>query len=175
MTLFLSFLAVQALVGALDNLLHHEITEKLPSRASARAELALHAARELIYAGIFLIVAWIAPLGLFAWALLGVLLIEVAITMADFIEEDRTRTLPPFERVLHTFLAVNFGIVLSLAAPLWAEWARQPTGLAFEPRGLFSAFFTLCALGVGAWGARNAIASAALFAKARAREIAARP
>jgi uncharacterized protein (TIGR01777 family) len=175
MTLFLSFLTVQALVGALDNLLHHEITEKLPRHASARTELALHAARELIYAGIFLIVAWLAPHGLLAWALLGVLLIEVAITMADFIEEDRTRTLPPFERTLHTFLAVNFGVVLCLAAPLWAAWAREPTGFAFEPRGLFSAFFTLCAFGVGAWGVRNVIASAGLFAKARLSAIAPRP
>lgn len=167
MTLFLSFLTAQALIGALDNLVHHEITEKLPSHTSARLELALHAARELIYAGIFLVVAWIAPLGLWAWALLGVLLVEIGITIADFIEEDRTRTLPPFERALHTFLAVNFGIVLALAAPLWSQWAAQPTSLVIEPRGLFSHFFTLCAVGVGAWGVRNVIASAALFAKAR--------
>jgi uncharacterized protein (TIGR01777 family) len=167
MNVFLSVLTVQALIGALDNLLHHELTEKLPAHVSARRELALHSARELIYALLFLVVAWIAPLGLWAWALVGLLVIEVIITLADFLEEDRTRILPAFERVLHTILAVNFGFVLALAHPLWMQWAQQPTALAFESRGLFSWFFTLCALGVGAWGVRNLFASAALYKRAR--------
>lgn len=175
MTLFLSVLTVQALLGALDNLLHHELTEKLPAHVSARKELALHGARELIYALLFVVVAWIAPLGLWAWALVALLVIEIIITLADFLEEDRTRALPPFERVLHTILAVNFGFVLALAAPLWTVWAQQPTQLAFEPRGPFSWFFTLCALGVGAWGVRNVIASIALYARARRTKLAISP
>ena len=43
-----SLITVQALLGGLDNLWHHEITERLPARRSAATELSLHAARELI-------------------------------------------------------------------------------------------------------------------------------
>ncbi len=39
-------LTVQALMGAFDNLWHHELEARLPQRLSARFELALHAARE---------------------------------------------------------------------------------------------------------------------------------
>ena len=72
---------------------------------------------------------WLAPHGLWAWALLALLLIEIVITLADFLEEDRTRTLPPFERALHTTLALIFGALLALGAPLWMQWAAQPTAL----------------------------------------------
>ena len=170
MTALLILLTAQVLIGALDNLLHHEITEKLPSQVGARRELALHAARELIY---MVVVTgrgcWLAmPGGLWAWALLALLLAEIVITTADFLEEDRTRTLPPFERVLHTVLAVTFGGCLAVGAPIWLVWAGRDTGLAVEPRGLFCYFFTLAAIGVGAWGVRDVIASARLFAKAHA-------
>ena len=50
MTLVFNLLSAQALLGAFDNLWHHEIKERLPSRRSAAGELALHTARELIYA-----------------------------------------------------------------------------------------------------------------------------
>ena len=54
----LLILAAQTILGALDNILHHEITERLPSKPSARRELALHSAREVIYAALFVIFAW---------------------------------------------------------------------------------------------------------------------
>ncbi len=164
----LILLTAQILIGGLDNLLHHEITEKLPARVSARTELALHAARELSYGVLLVTLAWLAPQGFWAWALLAVVALEIAITLADFVEEDRTRTLPPFERVLHTILALNFGAILALGAPVWAAWAAAPTGLAFEAHGMFSWFFTLTAVGVLIWSARNFIAALSLARKARA-------
>ena len=86
----LLLLTAQIVLGGLDNLLHHELIEKLPTRASARTELALHGARELIYAALFATLAWLNPLGLLAWALLALLAAELVITLADFVEEDRT-------------------------------------------------------------------------------------
>lgn len=166
MTLLLSMLTIQILLGGLDNLMHHELTEKLPSRASARTELALHGGRELIYAVLFATLAWFAPHGLWAWAMLALLATEIIVTLADFIEEDRTRTLPPFERVLHTVLALNFGAILAIGAPLWLGWAIAPTAFALDPHGLFSLFLTASALGVGAWGVRDLAASVSLSAKA---------
>lgn len=162
----LLLLTAQIALGGLDNLLHHELIEKLPARASARTEIALHGARELIYAALFATLAWLNPLGLLAWALLALLAAELVITLADFVEEDRTRTLPAPERVMHTMMAVNLGVLLALGAPAWTQWAAAPTGWAFAPHGLYSWFLTLSAVGVGAWGVRDVAAAVTLWRKA---------
>lgn len=154
----LIILAFQTVLGALDNVLHHEITERLPNKPSARRELALHSAREAIYGVLFLIFAWIEPGGAFAAAVLVLLLVEVAITIADFIEEDRTRHLPPFERLLHTVLAVLYGTFLALAVPWLIGQAAGPTSVAFVSHDLFSWFFTVAAAGVLGFSVRNALA-----------------
>lgn len=154
----LIILAVQTVLGALDNILHHEITERLPSRPSARKELALHTGREAIYGVLFLVFAWTEPAGLFAAAVLALILAEVAITIADFIEEDRTRHLPPFERVLHTVLAVLFGTFLALICPWLVERALGQGESTFVSHGLLSWFFTLSSVGVFAFAVRNAVA-----------------
>lgn len=158
----LTILAVQTIFGALDNVWHHELTERLPAKRSARRELALHSARESIYGVLFLIFAWIEPSGVAAAAVLALLLVEVAITIADFIEEDRSRHLPPFERVLHTVLAVLYGTFLALVVPWLASQIVQPTGAAFVSHGLFSWFFTAASVGVLAFAVRNVIAVRAL-------------
>jgi hypothetical protein len=158
----LTILAVQTVLGALDNVLHHELTERLPAKPSARRELALHSAREGIYGILFFVFAWIEPSGLFAAAVLALILSEVAITIADFIEEDRTRRLPPLERVLHTILAVLYGTFLALVVPWLAGKVGQGSGVAFVSHGLFSWFFTAASIGVLAFSVRNVIAVAHL-------------
>ncbi|WP_412545106.1 TIGR01777 family oxidoreductase [Maricaulis sp. MIT060901] len=151
-------LAVQVLLGGFDNLWHHEITEALPGRVSARTEIGLHAARELIYAGAFIIFAWFQPHGWLALLFGAVLVGEIVITLADFLEEDRTRRLPPFERVLHTVLAINYGVVLALLTPILWDWFKLEGAGLIVDRGLWSLFFTAAAIGVFGWGVRDAIA-----------------
>ncbi len=56
-TVFL-LLSFQSVLGAFDNLWHHEWEARLPQRVSARRELALHAAREALYGLVFLGLAW---------------------------------------------------------------------------------------------------------------------
>ncbi len=158
----LILLAAQTILGALDNILHHEITERLPSKPSARRELALHSAREAIYGVLFLIFAWVEPSGIFAAAVLALLLVEVVITIADFLEEDRTRRLPPFERVLHTVLAVLYGTFLAITIPWLVAQVGKPAGVTLVSHGLLSWFFTLSSVGVLAFSIRNAIAVRAL-------------
>ncbi|MEO8152172.1 MAG: TIGR01777 family oxidoreductase [Rhizobacter sp.] len=157
LTLFL-VLAVQAILGAFDNLWHHELEAHLPRRLGARRELALHAAREGIYAVVFIAVAWFECRG--AWALgLGLLLAtELVITLADFLEEDRTRRLPPLERLLHTVLTAMFGAFICLMVPVLADWASLPTALVVTPRGTASWIFTAFAAGVFLWAVRNVLA-----------------
>lgn len=162
MNVVFSILLVQIAMGALDNFWHHEIAARLPQRASARHELKLHAWREGIYGVLLLGISWAQWNG--GWALLPAVLMvaEVAITCADFVEEDRTRRLPPLEAVLHTLLAVNYGVLLGVLGALLMDWARQPAGVVFVHHGLPSWFFTLAAIGVLAWALRNALAVRAL-------------
>jgi len=156
MTAVFLLLSIQALMGAFDNLWHHELQARLPQRVSARRELVLHAAREAIYSVVFIGLGWFEWRGALA-ALLAVLLAtELVITLADFLEEDRTRRLPPFERVLHTLLTISYGLFLGLMAPILWAWSRQPTALVATPQGWVSWLFTLYGVGVLAWSLRNA-------------------
>jgi uncharacterized protein (TIGR01777 family) len=140
----------------------------LPQRTSARRELALHSAREAIYAMLFAGFAWLQPEG--AWVLVPALLlaIEVVITCADFLEEDRSRRLPPLERVLHTLLALSCGVLLGFVAPLFATWAGRASALHTVDHGWISWVLSVVALGLVAWSARNAIAAARMPVKPHA-------
>lgn len=151
-------LSLQALMGAFDNLWHHELEAKLPQRASARHELTLHAAREAIYGVVFLGLGWFEWRGALAGLLAALLAVELVITLADFLEEDRTRRLPPLERVLHTLLTISYGLFLGVFAPILAGWSRAPTALVAAPHGAVSVLFTLYGVGVLAWSVRNALA-----------------
>ncbi len=161
-TLFL-LLTVQAALGAFDNLWHHELEARLPQRTSARYEISLHAAREAIYGVVFFGLAWFEWRGAFAAVLAALLLVELGITLADFLEEDRTRRLPPFERVLHTVLTISYGLFLGLVAPVLWAWVQQPTAMVLAPHGWVSWLFTAYAVGVWAWSVRNTLAAIKLY------------
>lgn len=152
-----TLLTVQAILGGIDNLWHHEITERLPARRNAAPELALHAIRELIYGVVFLCLALYQPQGAWAWVLGALLVVEILVTLQDFIIEDRTRRLPAFERVLHTVLALVFGAFLAAFAPLLVAWAQAPAALV-EARHAFTLPFIVFAAGLFAWSLRNFIA-----------------
>lgn len=158
MTLLFTLITIQALMGAFDNFWHHEIQARLPTKRSATLETGLHAGRELLYAFVFLALAWGEWHGAWAAVLAIVMLVEIVITLADFVVEDRTRKLPPLERILHTVLAINLGLILAVLAPVLAGWWQQPTQVVPIPYGVFSWVFTVCGVGVFAWSVRNALA-----------------
>lgn len=64
--LALQLMAFQGLLGAFDTLYHHEMTEALATRPSARRELWIHASRALIYSLLFIGLSNWAWHGLFA-------------------------------------------------------------------------------------------------------------
>lgn len=151
-------LSVQAVMGAFDNLWHHELEAKLPQRISARYELALHAAREAIYGVVFIGLAWFEWRGAWAAVLAAMLLTEVGITLADFLEEDRTRKLPAFERLLHTVLTISYGLFIGVISPVLWGWAQLDTAMAVTPHGWISWLCTAYGVGVLAWSVRNVLA-----------------
>jgi uncharacterized protein (TIGR01777 family) len=155
MTIVLILMTIQCALGAFDNLWHHELTEALPSKPTARLELSLHTAREFIYAALFMGIAWYRLEGNWALGLVVVLAIEIVITLWDFVVEDQTRRLPRFERVLHTILAINFGAVAAELAPVLLQWGHERTGIAAVSYGVWSWLFTFFSIGVLAWAIRD--------------------
>jgi uncharacterized protein (TIGR01777 family) len=157
-----SLIALQFAFGAFDTLYHHEFTERLPWRASQKVELKLHGVRNLFYGVNFLMLGFTQPMGAFAFSLIAALGLEILITLWDFVEEDRSRRLPPSERVLHTLLALNYGAILSLLAPVLVRWAREPTAIAPADYGSLSWMCAAAALGTTVFGVRDLAASARL-------------
>lgn len=125
--LALQLMAFQGCLGAFDTLYHHELTEALPGRPSARLELSIHAVRSIIYSALFIgLAGWVFH-GVWAFALLLVFAIEIVLTLWDFVVEDRTRLLPATERVTHTVLAMNGGAFITLLALTTPQWLATPT------------------------------------------------
>jgi uncharacterized protein (TIGR01777 family) len=157
--LALQLMALQGCLGAFDTLYHHELTEALPGRPSARRELSIHALRALIYSALFIGLAGWAFHGIWALVLLLVFVVEIVLTLWDFVVEDRTRLLPATERVTHTVLAMNGGAFVALLALNTPQWLAMPTALVWQPHGALSVFLAVCGVGVGLSGLRDAWAA----------------
>ncbi|AXQ30136.1 TIGR01777 family protein [Solimonas sp. K1W22B-7] len=162
MTTVLILFCIQCLLGAFDNLWHHELEAGLSRQPQARTELALHTLRELLYAPIFVGIAWWSWQGAWAWLLIALLATEMVVTITDFVVEDRTRRLPPMERVLHTVLAMNYGALLALWAPILQQWTRLPTAMTAVDHGPWSWALGVFGAGVLGWGLYDLFAVARL-------------
>jgi len=154
-----ALLVLQGAMGALDTLVNHELLEALPQRRAARTELALHAAREAVYAALFLGLVGLAWQGAFAAAIGDLLAAEVAITVTDELIENRIRVLPQNERALHVLLTLNFGALIALLAPALLDWGANPTELAPAYHGWMSWALTVFGLSSAAWSVRDLLAS----------------
>jgi uncharacterized protein (TIGR01777 family) len=171
--LALQLMAAQGCLGAFDTLYHHELTEALPGRDSARRELSIHAARALIYSALFIgLSSWVFQ-GLWALVLLLIFTIEIVLTLWDFVVEDRTRLLPATERVTHTVLAMNGGAFIALLAINAPDALTMPTALVWQPHGALSIFLALCGVGVGLSGLRDAWAARAIGKRTASAQAAA--
>ncbi len=155
MTAILWFLVIQGLLGAFDMFYHHELKEKLPWRPTASKEMLLHGVRNMFYAVVFISFGWLAWEGVFAWIFAAIILVEVIITLWDFVEEDRTRKLPETERVTHAILTLNYGAIIAIFVPILLEWSKAPTGFSSMDYGLLSWLMAFYALGVFIWGIRD--------------------
>jgi hypothetical protein len=117
MLIALWLLAAQGALGAFDTLYYHEFRLRLPANRYAAKELLLHALRDFVYFALFGVSAWATWNGLFAVTFVGLLIAEIAITLADFVEEDRIRTLPPGERMMHAVMGIVYGLFLANLLP----------------------------------------------------------
>jgi len=150
---------VQVAMGGFDTLYHHELTQRLAWKPSQKGELVLHGVRNLAYGVMFAALGWSRPEGAWAIAMLALMAGELVITLWDFVEEDRTRRLPASERVLHTLLTLNYGVVLAILTPLLLGWAQRPTGVVPALHGAWSILCAIAAIGVVVSGLRDLAAA----------------
>jgi phosphatidylglycerophosphate synthase len=153
-------LLLQASLGAFDTLYYHEYKLKLPHGSHTSVELRLHATRDFAYAIIIGSLGFVTWNGSFAWVLLLLLAAEIAITLWDFIEEDKIRRLPPGERAMHAIMGIVYGAFLAYLIPHMMQWARLDTGFGGASHGFPAWLLLLLAIGVFVSGVRDLIASA---------------
>ncbi len=151
-------LLAQGVVGGVDTLLNHEWLARLPHRVASRNEIGLHAVRETIYASLFGGLAWFAWHGIAAWVIGALLLAEIIVTTCDEFIENRTRTLPQNERVLHVFLTLNLGFLIAILAPILWQWGSKPTRLVPIDHGMLSWGLSALAMAAAAWSMRDLLA-----------------
>jgi uncharacterized protein (TIGR01777 family) len=159
MEVILIFFTIQGLMGAFDTLYHHEFKERLPWRNTAKKELYIHGVRNFFYFVIFISLGWLQWGGLLALVFATILIIEIVITLWDFVIEDKTRKLPATERITHTILAINYGAILALLVPELVTWINLATSFHFVDHGIWSWVMTLYGVGVLFWSFRDLLSS----------------
>lgn len=152
-------IGLQMMMGLFDTVFHHELTERLAWRPSQRQELRLHAVRNLLYAVLFGLLGWAESHGAFAICIGVILVIEVIITLWDFVEEDLSRKLPATERITHTLLALNYGAILILLAPVLLDWIGRPTGMTMTYHGFWSWLCVMAVFGTVIFAIRDWLAA----------------
>jgi hypothetical protein len=159
MNIAIWLLMVQACLGAFDTLYYHEYKLRLPHGDHTQLELRLHAARDFAYAIIIGTLGWFIWAGAWAYVLAGLLVMEIVITLWDFIEEDKVRKLPPGERAMHAIMGIVYGAFLAYLVPEMIEWSRLETGFAPKYHGFPAWVLTIIAFGVFISGIRDLVAS----------------
>jgi hypothetical protein len=144
----LLLLLIHGCLGAVDTLFYHEYRLRLPCHLVAQRELRLHACRDFVAAVIAGSLAWLTWNGLWAWVLMALCLSVIGLTLGDFIQEARTRTVPAGEWALHAVMALVYGGVLAELLPEGIRWATLPTGFQMQSYGLWSDLLTATAVGV---------------------------
>jgi uncharacterized protein len=138
----------QGALGAFDTLYYHEYILRLPKTVTAGLELKLHAMRDFAYALIFFSLGWVEWHGAFA-------AVFAAITLWDFLEEDRTRKLPKGERAMHAIMGIAYGALMAYFAPILYNFWQMPTGFSRADHGWLSWAMGAMAVGVFGSGVRD--------------------
>ncbi len=159
MIIALWLLAMQGALGALDTVWYHELVARLPSRGRAAArELALHAARDFLYAVIFATLPLVEWRGNLTFVFVFILGAEIVITLTDFVVETYDRNVGAGERVTHAVMGICYGAMLAMLIPVLARWSLRPTGFARSAGGAPAPLriaLALMALGVFLSGLRD--------------------
>jgi len=163
MRVVLLLLTLQASLGAFDTLYFHEWRARLVARVpTTTEELRLHAVRDFVYAILFGTLPFLAWQGAWVIPLVTLLIVEIVVTMGDFIVEEKVRKplggVFPGERVTHALMGIVYGAMLAYFLPVLRDWASRPTALAIDPAPLplaIALLLAVMAVGVFASGVRD--------------------
>ena len=150
---------LQAVLGLLDVVLHHNLIQHLAFQPGAGRELRLHGARSICYALVYVLLACSIPTGAWTWLVAVVLLVALGIKFKDWFDEGRFRRLPPAKYVLHGLLAINFGVLTTLLAPVLRDWSNQPTDLVLVSYSHWMLLLLLAGVAVGIFGLKDLTAA----------------
>jgi len=156
-TLFI-LIIIQGFMGAYDTLYHHELKAMLPWTEKASTELMIHGVRNIFYAFIFMSLALGEWHGIFAVIFGAILIVEIVLTLWDFVVEDQTRMLSATERVTHTLLAINYGVILAYLIPVLVIWSKQDASFYFHHSGIYSYILIFFSAAVFIWAFRDGLA-----------------
>jgi hypothetical protein len=170
MSIALYLLATLGILGAFDTLYYHEWRARLPALGkSAGAELRLHAGRDFVYAVLFCTLPWFAWQGRCALLFACFLLVEIVLTLWDFVVEDWIRKplggVYAGERIMHAVMGIVYGAMLVFLLRTTASWWSKPTSFEFSPApGPDVLRWAITAMGVGVFlsGVRDLYASLGL-------------
>jgi len=157
--LFVYVLMVHGMLGFIDIVVNHELLARLPRRGDSAPEERLHAARECIFACLFASLAWFEWHGALVWWIAALLLAEVLASSRDAVVEGDTRILPASERVLHLFMFINLGILITLVVQALLWWHGAPTALVRVDYGWASWVLTAMSAGSLVWAVRDGVAA----------------
>ena len=170
MSVALWLLAALGVIGAFDTFYYHEWRARLPAQGrQAAPELKLHAARDLFYAILFGTLPWIGWHGRWALVLIAVIVIEIILTLWDFVVEIAVRKplgdVYAGERVTHAFMGIIYGAMVAWLAPVIWRWWSLPTGLVHERHNvpeMLTVALLIMAVGVFLSGVRDLYAALGL-------------
>ena len=107
------------------------------SHPDSRHELIIHSLRGPTYAILFLAVPNLQMQGVFFWALIALYVLDVAISIADFAIERKSREqlggLPSGEYILHVLIAMLFGALVASSFFEGHAWSQLPTAIDYQP------------------------------------------
>ena len=150
-------------LGGFDTIYCHEWQARLPRQPWADRELRLHAVRSMLYAPIFVGLAWFEWRGMYAWLLIAIFAAEYVVTLADAVVEDQTRRLSRAERLVHMILGGTTGAYMALVIYHAAiEWIPSASALVLTKHGIASIILSVFACGVLISGLRDAFAAGRL-------------
>jgi len=166
-TVALRLFVVLACLSAYDSLYYHEWRARLPAMGPlARSELQLHAGRDFIYAMIFGTLPWLVWQGLYVIPLIALLVVEIVLTLWDFVVADMIRKtlggVYPGERVMHGIIGIVDGAAVAYLVPVLRVWWTGPSSLAIASPAnsiVLSWTLTFMAAGVLLSGGRDLCAA----------------
>lgn len=167
MTVVLSLFVALACLGAFDTLYYHEWRARLPAMGPvARSELQLHAARDFIYATLFGTLPWMIWQGRYVIPLIALLVMEIVLTLWDFVVEDWIRMplggVYQGERITHGIMGIVYGAALAYLVPVLRAWWTGPSSLVIASPAnsiVLSWILTVMAAGVLLSGVRDLCAA----------------